>query len=94
MITADNGRLEQGGERVLIEGNVVIVRDADAKDEAATLKTQTLLVLPDTGIARTRSEVTMETASGRAVANGLEVDNRARTMRLERVRATYKPVRK
>lgn len=94
MITADNGRLEQGGERVLIEGNVVILRDADAKDEAATVKTEKLLVLPDAGIARTQSEVTMETASGRAVASGLEVDNHARTMRLERVRATYKPVRK
>jgi lipopolysaccharide export system protein LptC len=94
MITADNGRLEQGGERVLIEGNVVIVRDADAHDDAATVKTDKLLVLPDAGIARTQSEVTMETGSGRATANGLEVDNRARTMRLEHVKATYKAVRK
>jgi lipopolysaccharide export system protein LptC len=93
MITADNGRLEQGGERVLIEGNVLIVRDADAHEQEARVKTEKLLVLPDAGIARTQSEVTLETPSGRAVAGGLEVDNRARVMRLDRVRATFKPAR-
>src|SRR5213075_616699 len=86
MITADHGRLEQGGERVLIEGNVVIVRDADAKYDAARITTDKLLVLPDAGIARTQSEVTLENASGRAVAQGLEVDNRSRVMHLGRVR--------
>ena len=92
MITADNGRLEQGGERVLIEGNVVIVRDADAKNEAARVTTDKLLVLPDAGVARTQSEVRMESGSGTAVATGgLELDNRARVMRLDRVRVTYTP---
>jgi lipopolysaccharide export system protein LptC len=92
-ITADNGRLEQGGERVLIEGNVVIVRDADARNESARLLTDKLLVLPDEGIARTQSEVTMQSASANAVATGLELDNRARTLKLDRVRATFKPRR-
>jgi lipopolysaccharide export system protein LptC len=94
MITADNGRLEQGGEQILIEGNVVIVRDADAKHDAARIMTEKLLVLPDAGIARTQTEVRLESATGHAVAQGLEIDNRARTMRLDRVRATYQPVRK
>jgi lipopolysaccharide export system protein LptC len=92
-VTADHGKLEQGGDRVLIEGNVVIVRQADAKNEAARVTTDKLLVLPDEGIARTSSEVTLETASARAQATGLEIDNRARTMRLDQVRATYKPTR-
>jgi len=92
-VTADRGRLEQGGDRVSIEGNVVIVREADAKNESARLTTDKLLVLPDEGIARTSSEVTLESPSGRAHATGLEIDNRARTMKLERVRATYKPKR-
>jgi lipopolysaccharide export system protein LptC len=92
-ITADHGRLEQGGDRVFIEGNVVVVRDADAKNEAARLTTDKLLVLPDAGIARTTSEVTLQSASGHAQAAGLEIDNRARTMKLDRVRATYKPNR-
>jgi LPS export ABC transporter protein LptC len=93
-ITADNGRLEQGGERVMIEGNVVIVREADGRNESARLLTDKLLVLPDEGIARTDSEVTMQSASANAVATGgLELDNRSRTLRLEHVRATFKPRR-
>ena len=92
-ITADNGRLEQGGERVWIEGNVLIVRDADARNETARLMTDKLLVLPDEGIARTSSEVRMESASSRAVARGLELNNRSRTLTLEGVRATFMPRR-
>lgn len=92
-ITADNGRLEQGGERIWIEGNVVVVREGDAKNEAARLTTDKLLVLPDAGIASTTSEVTLESASGHTVAAGMEIDNRARTLKLQKVRATYKPKR-
>jgi lipopolysaccharide export system protein LptC len=91
-ITADHGRLEQGGDRVLIEGNVVVLREAGEKNEAARLTTDKLLVLPDTGIARTASEVRLESVSARALAQGgMEIDNRARTMKLERVNATFKP---
>jgi lipopolysaccharide export system protein LptC len=92
-VTADHGRLEQGGDRVWIEGNVVVVRDADEKNGAARLTTDKLLVLPDEGIARTSSEVTLESPTGQAQGTGLEIDNRARTMQIERVRATFKPKR-
>ena len=92
-LTADHGRLEQKGERVWVEGNVVITRDGDARNETARLMTDQLLVLPDEGIARTDSEVRMESASAHAVAAGFELDNRARTLKLDRVRVTYKPVR-
>lgn len=93
-LTADRGRLEQKGERVWVEGNVVITRDADAKNESARLMTDKMLVLPDDGIARTSSEVTMESASMHAVSQGLELDNKARTLKLGRVQATYwKPAR-
>ena len=92
-VTADHGRLEQGGDRVLIEGNVLVVREADDKGGQARLTTDKLLVLPDVGIARTSSDVVLENPSGRADARGFELDNRARTLRLDHVRATYKPSR-
>ena len=92
-VTADHGRLEQGGDRVWIEGNVVVAREADANNEQARLTTDNLLVLPDAGIARTSSDVVLESPSGRAQAKGMELDNRARTLKLERVRATYRPRR-
>ena len=88
--TADRGRLEEGGDRVWIEGNVVIVREADAKNERARLTTDKLLVLPDDGIARTSSEVRLESPSGHALGQGMELDNKARTLRIDQVRATYK----
>ena len=89
--TADQGRLLQGGDQVLIEGNVVVIRDPDPKNGAARLTTDKLLVLPDAGIARTSSEVTLVSATGRMVATGMEIDNRARTVKLGRVHATFKP---
>jgi lipopolysaccharide export system protein LptC len=92
-VTADHGRLEQGGDRVWIEGNVVVVREADAKNEAARLTTDKLLVLPDEGIARTSTDVALDSPSGHATATGLEIDNRARTMKLDKVHATFKPNR-
>lgn len=93
-ITADHGRLEQGGDRVWIEGNVVITREADAKTEKARVTTDQLLVLPDEGKARTDHEVHLEMPSARAVSHGLELDNRERTLTLDRVRATYQPERR
>jgi lipopolysaccharide export system protein LptC len=90
-ITADQGRLEQRGDRVHIEGNVVVLREADAKHEAARLTTDRLLVLPDEGIARTDAQVRLESPSARALAQGMEINNRTRMLRLERVKATFQP---
>ena len=89
-VTADEGRLERIGDRVWIEGHVVLVREGDAKMEPARVTTDRLLVLPDAGIARTTSEVTLDSPSSHVVAQGLELDNKARTLTLDRVHATYK----
>ena len=90
-ITADQGRLEQRRDRVHIEGNVVVTREADARSEAARLTTDKLLVLPDEGIARTSTPVRLESASSRALAQGMEINNRTRIMTLDRVKATIQP---
>src|SRR4029078_3199981 len=88
---APRGRLEQGAERVWIEGDVVVVREADAKAALARLNTETLLVLPDEGIARTSSDVTLTSAQGIAHAKGTVLANTPRTIKLDPVRAVYKP---
>jgi lipopolysaccharide export system protein LptC len=90
-ITAEKGRLEKGGDSVFLEGNVVVKRDAAERVEALTIVTDRLLVLPDEGIARTQSEVVMQSPSGRTTATGLELNNTERTLKLDRVRSTYKP---
>jgi lipopolysaccharide export system protein LptC len=93
-ITADHGRLEQGGDRVWIEGNVVIIREADARTEKARVTTDKLLVLPDEGKASTTSEVHLEMPSLRADSLGVEIDNRDRTLEANRVHAIYKAPRR
>ena len=89
--TADRGRLEQGGDRVWIEGNVVVVREGDARAGVSTLTTQKLLVLPNEGKASTTTDVTLVNPQGTSHAKGMELDNNARIIKLDRVRATYKP---
>ena len=91
--TADRGTLEQGGDRVQIQGNVVLVREGDAEAGGTRLTTDSLTILPDAGIARTNSEVTLDNDSGRLVGKGMEIDNKARTVKLQRVRGTFKPAR-
>jgi lipopolysaccharide export system protein LptC len=90
-ISSDRGRLLEGGDKVWFEGNVVIVRDADQRFESSRLTTDRLLVLPDEGVASTTSPVLLENPAGRVEAAGLELDNQKRVLKLDRVRATYKP---
>ena len=90
-ITADRGLLEQGGDRVWIEGNVVLVRDADASMGPARLTTEKMLVVPDEGIARSAAPVHMESPEGVSNAAGLVLNNKTRTLQLDRVQLTMKP---
>ncbi|MGE0356788.1 MAG: LPS export ABC transporter periplasmic protein LptC [Burkholderiales bacterium] len=92
-IASDGGRLLEGGDKVWFEGNVVIEREADERHEASRLTTERLLVLPDTGIARSPGPVLLENPQARVEATGLEMNNQTRILRLDRVRATYKPRR-
>ncbi|HEY2627510.1 MAG TPA: LPS export ABC transporter periplasmic protein LptC [Usitatibacter sp.] len=94
-LTANGGRIENKGERVWAEGNVVIVRDADpkAKTESARLTTDKMLVLPDDGIARGTDPVTVDSVSTHTTATAFELNNRTRTLKAENVRSTIKPQR-
>ena len=93
-VTADHGRLEQAGDKAWLEGNVVIVREPDAKTEPLRITTDKLQVLPDAGLARTDTEVTLTSPSSHAVAQALELDNKARTITLEHVVAHLESAKK
>jgi lipopolysaccharide export system protein LptC len=92
-IASETGRLLEGGDKIWFEGNVVLVREADERYEASRLTTERLLVLPDSGVARTTGPVLLENPAARVEASGLELNNQTRILKLERVRATYKPRR-
>jgi lipopolysaccharide export system protein LptC len=92
-IASDTGRLLDGGDQVWFEGNVVLVRDADEQYAASRLTTEKLLVIPDDGVARTTTPVLLENPAARVEASGLELNNQTRILKLQRVRATYRPRR-
>jgi lipopolysaccharide export system protein LptC len=93
-VTSKTGRLLEKGEKVWFEGNVVMVREADERFPSSRLTTDRLLVLPNQNVARTREPVLLENQDGRVEATGLELNNETRVLKLERVRATYKPPRR
>lgn len=93
-VTSDRGRLLDKGSEVWFEGNVVLNRASAGRVEALTLHTDRLQVLPEEKIARTTSEVVIESPSGRMVASGFELNNEAKTMRLNKVKAVYQPPRR
>ncbi len=92
-IASRKGRLLEGGDKVWFEGSVVVTREADDKLGASRLTTDRLLVLPDAGVARTTSPVVLVNPEARVEATGFEMNNRTRALRLDHVRATYKPRR-
>jgi lipopolysaccharide export system protein LptC len=92
-VNSDRGRMLEGGDQIWFEGNVVLVREADERYEASTVTTEKLLVLPDSGVARTTDPVLMVNPEARVEASGLELNNQTRILKLDRVRATLKPRR-
>jgi len=70
------------------------VREPDAKTEPLRITTDKLQVLPDAGLARTDTEVTLTSPSSHAVAQALELDNKARTITLEHVVAHLESAKK
>jgi lipopolysaccharide export system protein LptC len=92
-ISSDRGRLLDGGDKVWFEGNVVMVREADPRYGASKLTTESLLVLPDDGVASTTAPVLLENPAGRMEAAGLELNNQTRVLKMDKVRATYTPRR-
>jgi len=84
---AKSARVESGGERVLMEGDVVVTRSASGKAGAGAdaapmqLRTQSLLAIPD--LDRYSSDVAVEIDYGDSVvrAVGMDYDNVARVVK-------------
>jgi len=97
-VTADRGRLSGDREDAYFTGNVRAVRESSgpaASGEPSgpiTVTTEYLHVRPDHEIARTDQAVTIEDPRGIIRAVGLEIDNKARTVKLSsNVRGTLMP---
>lgn len=97
-ITADRGKLSGDRKDVFFTGNVRAVRDAgptrpgESPAGPVTVTTEYLHVVPDKDLARTDKAVTIEEPRGIIRSVGLELDNKAKTLKLRSsVQGTLQP---
>lgn len=94
-ITSQDGEISSKGDEVFLRNNVVIVRPAYADKSELTFNTDYLHVVPNKEIANTDRPVTMFDARTALNAVGMELDNKARTIKfLSRVKTVYVPPKK
>lgn len=81
-VNGNRGHVSSRGDEVLFHENVVVWREAAGDQSAMTLRTEYLRVLPNQDWADTDKAVTMVNLNNTVHAIGLEMDNKARTMKL------------
>ena len=94
-MTALNGEVSSKGDELFLRNNVVIVRPAYANKSELTLRTSYLHIVPNKDIADTDQAVTLEDARVTLNAIGMEMDNKAHTVKfLSQVKTVYEPPNK
>lgn len=89
-IHALNGQLSSKGEEIRLHGDVHIFRPGRTPSQDQRFKTEYLRVLPDEGWAETNFPVLMFDRYNTISAVGMELDNKARTVKfLQQVRAVH-----
>jgi len=92
---AKRGIVSSRGDEVFLHGDVEVLREASAQQDELTLHTEYLHVIPDLDLANTDRAVTITDARNTVHAIGLEMDNKARTLKLlSQVRSEHAPARK
>jgi lipopolysaccharide export system protein LptC len=90
--SAKSGILSSKGDEVFLRGDVEVLREASAKQDKLTLQTEYLHVLPNRDFLNTDRAVTVVDAHRTVYAMGLEMDNKAHTIKLlSQVRSEYVP---
>lgn len=93
--SAEQGVISSKGEEVFLHGAVEIRREASAQQDGLTLRTEYLRILPDQGLLNTDRAITVIDAHHTVYAMGLEMDNKASTLKLlSQVRSEYVPINK
>jgi lipopolysaccharide export system protein LptC len=91
-ITANRGKLLQGGAEAHLEGDVVVTRAATANAAPMVAETPYAIVLPDEDIVRTDRPVSVLQGGSRLTGVGMELNNRTRQLQVDsKVRAVIQP---
>ena len=94
-IKALKGEISRKGEDVFLRDDVLMFRPAYADRSEATFRTSVLQILPNKDIVKTDQVITMTDARSNLTAVGMELDNKAHTVKfLSRVKSQYEPVKK
>jgi lipopolysaccharide export system protein LptC len=94
-IIARQGAVSSGGDEIFLRHDVEVLREASAQRGELRLHTEYLHVLPDRDWADTDRAITIVDAHNTVHAVGLEMDNKARTLKLlSQVRSEHAPNKK
>ncbi|MBL8517162.1 MAG: LPS export ABC transporter periplasmic protein LptC [Betaproteobacteria bacterium] len=88
-VTAEGGTVTQGGEVVVMEGNVVMNADATETSPAWTLSTEKLTMLPKENIARSDTSVLFKSRDLNMTASAFTFNTKTRVADLRNIRAVY-----
>jgi len=91
-ITANRGRMLQGGVEAHLSGDVVVTRAATANAAPMVAETQYAIVLPDEDIVRSDRPISVMQGGNRLTGVGMELNNRTRQLRVDsQVRVVVPP---
>jgi len=91
-ITANEAVVSANGEHVYFQDDVRVTRAAHDANSELTVRTAFLHVIPDANLAKTDRTVTISDAATTVTAEGLELNNETRVIKLlSNVRGTYDP---
>lgn len=94
-LIARQGIVSSKGDEVFLHHDVEVLREASARQSELTLQTDYLRIVPDRDWADTDHAVTMVDARNTIHAVGMEMDNKARTLKLlSQVRSEHAIARK
>jgi lipopolysaccharide export system protein LptC len=91
-ITASEAVVSANGQHVYFQDNVRVTRAAHGPNSELVVRTSFLHVIPDDNLAKTDRTVTVSDAATTVTADGFELNNETRVIKLlSNVRGTYDP---
>ncbi len=91
-ITANEAVVSANGQHVYFQDNVRVTRAAHGPNSELVVRTSFLHVVPDENLAKTDRMVTLSDAATTVTADGFELNNETRVIKLlSSVRGTYDP---
>ena len=91
---ARSGTISSKGDEIFLHDDVEVLREANAQQDELTLQTEYLHIIPDQNLTNTDQAVTVTDAHTTIHAIGMEMDSKARTLKLlSQVRSEHVPAK-